>query len=152
VTEDCLFAAGMRKSPNLNGFLPYLYAIQLDESSDTTILATRQISSFNFGSKSFSPNHYSSMSLSVHTNEQIILVGIPHLNFAAIFYFNKTNNEFELVYEHHFGHTRTFCGQSVTWIDDDKYAILCLSLSTLPWSISQVQVSANTLLCEIFKV
>ncbi|CAF1035349.1 unnamed protein product [Adineta ricciae] len=47
---------------------------------------------------------------------------------------------FVAVYEHHFGHARNFCGQSVVWIDEDKYAILCLSLSTLPWSSSQVQI------------
>ncbi len=92
----------------------------------------------------------SDLSLDINYDLQQILLGIPYLD--TVFVCNYSSGIISPSHNYNFVASFTYhqlgvgFGKSVTWLDNNTIAVLAYSLSTLPWSISQVQVSLYHLL------
>lgn len=85
----------------------------------------------------------SDLSLSINTELGLLLLGVPHENIVYIYDYSFDSSNLSYTYISSFtsNEKEAGFGKSVAWLDNQTIAVLVYSLSTLPWSTSQVQVS-----------
>jgi len=83
------------------------------------------------------------MSITINNDLKLFVVGIPYRD--TIFIYNYSLNGSMLPYNcigmYTYNQSGIGFGKSVAWLDNNTIAILAYSLSTFPWSASQIQVS-----------
>ena len=91
----------------------------------------------------------SDMSLSINLDLQQLLFGVPSFDTVYILnywsYAASPNQSYNWSMIITYSQQLVGFGKSVAWIDNNTVAILAYSLSTLPWSTSQLQVSLRYL-------
>jgi hypothetical protein len=128
---------------NKSLFLPYLCIIQIHSPYTADLLATIQLSSFDFGEASIHMTRYSSMSVGIDDEGKQVIVGIPHQDKIILLRSRPTNLSslsFEIILSDVSSQGRIMFGKSVAFLDKNTYAVLAMSLATSIWSKSQVQV------------
>ncbi len=142
ITEaQYIFAVGQRFT-NLR-FLPYLVVLKFLSPSNITVLSTTKLSEYNFGPSSIDITRSSTMSISLLDHIQQFIIGIPSLDMLVFLSWNNANASEEPVIVRNYipSQRGTLFGKSVALLDDNTFAVLAHTLSTPPWSSSQVQVS-----------
>jgi hypothetical protein len=83
------------------------------------------------------------MSISLIDHIQQFIIGIPFLDMLVFLLWDNTNASTEpvIVRKYISPQRGTLFGKSVALLDDNTFAVLAHTLSTPPWSSSQVQVS-----------
>jgi hypothetical protein len=142
VTEDhYIFAVGHRFT-NLQ-FLPYLLVLNFLSRTNITLSSATELSKFNFGPSAIDITRDSTMSISLLDEVEWFIIGIPHLDMILVLSWNRTdvNKEPTIVRKQNSSQRGILFGKSVALLDNNTFAVLALTLPTLPWSTSQVQVS-----------
>ena len=83
-----------------------------------------------------------SLSISIDDKAELIAIGIPAFDLVLIF--SIKFREYLILVKEHYSHIEEVAfGQSVAFLANHTYAVLVYNLSTLPGSLSQVQVSSK---------
>jgi hypothetical protein len=149
ITEDHYIVTVGQRFTRLQ-FLPYLLVLNILSPSNITLMSATQLSEYNFGPSSIDITRYSTMSISLLDHLEQFIIGIPSLDMLLFLSWNKKNaNEAPMIMRKYSSSQRGISfGKSVALLDDNTYAVLAYTLSTLPWSTSQVQVSRTLPTCE----
>lgn len=88
-----------------------------------------------------SNNSIDDLSLSINSDYNLLLIGVPHLDQIFIYEYSSDPNQSYLYYStlayHQIG---VGFGKSVAWLSNETIAILSYSLSTHSCATSQIQV------------
>jgi hypothetical protein len=93
----------------------------------------------------------SDMSLAINYDLQQLLLGVPYLDTVFVYNYSSgpssPSHNYDWVTNFTYNPLGMGFGKYVAWLDNNTIAILIYSLSTLPWSTSQLQVS----LCHLIE-
>jgi len=118
----------------------------LQISTDSTISSlkyTKQIlgnNDIHTGRLFESTNPITDMSLSINIYLKLLIIGVPYEDTIYIYNYSA-NGTYSYVSSLTYNQGGIGFGKSVAWLDNETIAILAYSLSTFPWSTSQIQVN-----------
>jgi hypothetical protein len=124
-------------------FSPHLYSAVLSNMSNPTLLARIDLSINHSNHHLFEQKQHSMLSISLHEESNMIVVGIPLLDMVVILSVQEKAQPPVINKTHVSSQIGTFFGKSVAMLDNNTYAVLAQSIPTLPWSSSQVQASRS---------
>lgn len=119
----------------------YLRIIDMTIPNNVSILVNKQLSESRLVDNS--------LSISIDDKAELVAIGIPSFDLVLIFSIHF-REDLILVKEHYSHIKGVGFGQSVTFLSNHTYAVLVYNLSTLPWSLSQVQVSIVNIIELLF--
>ncbi|CAM4744903.1 unnamed protein product [Rotaria magnacalcarata] len=119
-------------------FIPSLYLADLSDPSNPLLLGMKNLSSQYLKQERDVFTRSATLSLFLHENSNMVIVGVPHLD--CILIFSMEQSSLSLVKTHVSPEKNVLFGKSVAIMDSNIYAVLVYALATLPWSLSQIQV------------
>jgi hypothetical protein len=144
VTDDHhLFLLAYRVIESQEKSSPYLYSTLLSNTSASKPLAMIDLSTNYSNHHLFEQKQYSMLSMCVHEESNMIVVGIPLLDTVVILSVQEKAQSLVINKKHVSSQIGTFFGKSVAILDNSTYAVLAQSIPTLPWSSSQIQASRS---------
>ncbi|UJR34338.1 hypothetical protein I4U23_021741 [Adineta vaga] len=125
---------------------PYLFTVILTNLSIPIQLPMIKLPTNQTNQDFFHQKQYTMLSMSLHEESKMIIVGIPFLDMVFILSFRENSESPIIIHKHISFKKGIFFGKSVAILDNNTYAVLLPSTPTLPWSSSQVQIySINNL-------
>ncbi|UJR19521.1 hypothetical protein I4U23_022651 [Adineta vaga] len=123
-------------------FLSYLIVLNFTSIDNLTISSLTELSKYNFGSSSIDITRNSMISISLLDHIDLFIIGIPYLNMIMILSWKTfyINNEILILQNYIHPQKGILFGKSLVLLDNKTFAVLAYSLSTLPWSTSQIQI------------
>ncbi|CAF1084046.1 unnamed protein product [Adineta steineri] len=119
-------------------FIPYMYVTNLFNISDPIRLSMTNLSAIQASHSVFDSGQYTTLSISVDKDSNIIIVGMPFLDTVLILSFHDKSKPPVIIKEIFSSQNGALFGKSVAILDENYYAVLAQSMSTLPWSLSQI--------------
>jgi hypothetical protein len=123
-------------------YRPYLHVLDFLMPNASRLLGRIELSKFNFGNEAIDITRYTTISISLNEQSQMLLIGIPHIDTVFLLSYNETMAAV-IVKEHISNTAGIYFGKSVAFLDNNTYAVLAYALPTSPWSTSQIQVRLN---------
>lgn len=121
---------------------PYLRLLEIAYANVVLLLANKQLSDsrIKYATINNHPLFDTSLSMAIHHQAEFVIIGIPSLNLVFIVSI-RNHKDITIMKEHSTPMTSVGFGQSVAFISNNTYSVLVGNQTTLPWSLSQVQVS-----------
>jgi hypothetical protein len=144
VTEDHSLFLLAHRVTDQELYMPHFYSTNL---SDLSIPVSTPATMIKLSTLVLSEHfledqkQYTMLSMALNEESNMIIVGIPYLDMITIISIQEKSKPPIIIKTHVSSQKGVLFGKSVLMLDNNTYAVLAHSIPTLPWSLSQVQVS-----------